>query len=113
MFHAPGLWARLNPWADILFRAIHPLTQTALAFFFVVSGYLLWGKVISIKTYIQVVRKRLQTLVVPFVLWNLIFLVCVRLMFIHLSHTGQVDEFSSLMPGGGIRWQTFDVISFL
>ena len=54
-FHAPGTWATLTSTAEGLYRAIHPLTMMSLAYFFTVSGFLLWGKVTDLHSYFQIV----------------------------------------------------------
>lgn len=112
-FHAPGSWANTTFAADWLYRLVAPLTQAALAFFFAVAGYFVWSKILDGRTYLQVVGKRFRTLIVPFVLWNLIFFSCVWLMYVCLANMGRADEFISLMPGGAERWRSLDAISFI
>lgn len=113
MFHAPGGWAELTPQAMWIYRVVDPLTQAALAFFFAVSGFFLWGKASGPSAYLQIVIKRMKTLLVPFLIWNLIFLGSVLMMIHGLRGAEALSEFVSLMPGGGDRWLSFEAISFV
>lgn len=112
-FHAPGEWAELTPQAMWIYRLVSPLTQAALAFFFAVSGFFLWGRVSGSRAYLQVVIKRTRTLLVPFFLWNLIFLCSVLVMIHGLRGTDALPGFMSLMPSGGARWLSFETMSFV
>ena len=64
----------IGSWAWWLFSPFQ-ITEIAVPFFFLVSGYLLAGHCCEKNWFRSVMSKRLTTLLVPFVLWSLIYAV--------------------------------------
>lgn len=62
-------------WVWQLFVSYDALTMVAVPFFFLASGFFLGGHVGEEKWYSREVRKRINSLLIPFVAWNLIYFV--------------------------------------
>ncbi len=73
---------RLEGDHEVYFKTLYPfalwLGETGVPAFFFISGYLFF---ISKKTYEQKIRNRFHTLFIPYILWNLVFLICYLFVF--------------------------------
>ena len=75
-----------NPWMDpIDFNVSFQLfmarfTNVAIPFFFLISGFLFFNNIIQINNCLTKIRKRISTLLIPYLLWNiLLLLLCLAL----------------------------------
>lgn len=66
--HGMAGWGR---WYDSLYR--HGVGRMAVPFFFLASGYFLACKVVGVSGFRTAIRKRIRTLFVPYLLWQLIW----------------------------------------
>ncbi len=88
-----------NPWMDpIDFNVSFQLfmarfTNVAIPFFFLISGFLFFNNIIEINNCLLKIKKRFTTLLIPYLLWNLLLLLlCIALSKIpalkaQLKHT--------------------------
>ena len=51
------------------------LPRIAVPLFFIISGYLFFRSGFMIRTYTDKLRRRVRTLLVPYILWNLLYLI--------------------------------------
>lgn len=58
------------------------LASAAVPLFFVISGMLFFNKVDNISQCLAKQKKRVKTLLIPYILWNLIFVLCFAVMSI-------------------------------
>ena len=88
---------------ELLWRTIF---QIAVPLFFLISGYLFFCNVDSfdVKTYGRKLKKRAKTLLVPYLIWNLLMLV--------VMYTGQ-QFFPSMMSGNSMLVSEFRLKDWL
>ena len=61
-------------WYDYYSHIIGKLTLIAPAVFFMMSAYLFFYKGFSISIYKDKLRKRIKSLLIPYLIWNLLYL---------------------------------------
>lgn len=81
-------------WIWQLFVSYEALTMVAVPFFFLASGFFLGGHIGEEKWYLKEVGKRVKSLLVPFVVWNGLYLAFV----IGLEAASAVVGFNPNMP---------------
>lgn len=69
----------------------HHIGQLAVPFFFVFSGYFFFlkSKSWSVSIYADQLRKRVKTLLIPYIFWNIIIVVIILVLQITFSFVGQ------------------------
>ena len=68
--------------------------QLANPFFFTLSGFLFFNQVKDLKDCYRKIRKRIRTLVIPYLLWNVIF----TLFFVALYFVSPIDINTDIVP---------------
>lgn len=62
------------PVYDFLFAILHTFTGIAVPMFFLFSGYLFFLKTRSMSDYLPQLRKRVKSLLMPYLFWNLVYI---------------------------------------
>ena len=106
------------------------LCSVANPLFFIISGFLLVGGVTTVLDLLKKLQKRVRTVVVPFILWNAIFVLCYVVLDItpgvsrYVNSTGIMEAWKSLPiwesiynmltePAGFHLWFLRDLIVFM
>lgn len=106
------------------------LCSVANPLFFIISGFLLVGEEITIFDLLKKLRKRVRTVVVPFIIWNVIFVLWYVVLDItpgisrYVNSTGIMEAWKSLPlwksiynmltePAGFHLWFLRDLIVFM
>lgn len=106
------------------------LCSVANPLFFIISGFLLVGGVITVLDLLKKLRKRVKTVIVPFILWNAIFVLWYVVLDItpgvsrYVNSTGIMEAWKSLPlwesiynmltePAGFHLWFLRDLIVFM
>lgn len=110
-FHAPAWLCKQENGLRLYVFLGEIFVPTALAFFFTVSGFFLAQHSGENQWWRMAVKQRVRTLVIPFLIWNAVFMLAIYGMLWFLGDNNK--EFGRLMPGGVERWLTFDVLSFV
>lgn len=76
------------------------LCRVAVPWFFIASGFFLAGRVGEPSWYSNAVKKRVRTLLVPFVIWAIVGLVLNWLMFYGSQKAGYVCHVPNMMANG-------------
>lgn len=96
---------------SIIGRAGYYFSQVAVPFFFFTSGYFFFYKVRqwNIQCYKKKIEKRLKTLLVPYLLWNILALCfmilnkCMGVWLLHKPKEGLVDYLTNINRGGDLE----------
>ena len=81
-------------WVWQLFVSYDALTMVAVPFFFLASGFFLSGHIGEPKWYSKEVGKRVKSLLIPFVIWNVLYFA----FMIGLERASTIVGFSPHMP---------------
>lgn len=68
------------PWLYYLQRYLSSISNCAVPFFFIISGYFFFLKITDFKSIVKGIKKRARSLLVPYLLWCLIFILTVALI---------------------------------
>lgn len=97
---------------SIIGRVGYYFSQVAVPFFFFTSGYFFFYKIRewNSRCYKTKVKKRLKTLFVPYLLWNILALgliilnKCMGIWFLHKPVDGLTSYLTSIKLWGGVFW---------
>lgn len=73
------------PWLFYIQRYFSSLSNCAVPFFFIISGYFYFLKISDFKSIKSAINKRKRTLLVPYLIWCLIFILSVSLVSLIIS----------------------------
>lgn len=111
IYHARGDFRLANPsvavFQDHLTELYNLFGCLAMAFFFMMSGYLLYNNLTEANVY-EKIKRRVKSLLIPFIIWNVIFMIA-EIVILHKPINGVFDMLLgfSLFPYDGPLWYVF------
>lgn len=100
----------------LIFREFHNMTATLpLGYYFMISGYLLFYRMNSLEDLKQKIKRRVHSLLIPFLLWNLIIMILLTINNgkVPFSSMKELGIRLSVQPFDGPLWYIFALIIYL